>query len=240
MHEVTYTGAIIAGLLSFLSPCVLPVVPGYISYMSGLSLEDVKQARGGRFWVVTINSLLFVLGFSIVFIAMGATATFIGGMLVNNRYWIEKVAGVIIFVFGLHLCGILPIKWLYMERRANVSRSANYLSSFVMGFAFAFGWSPCIGPVLAGILYIASTLETVNQGVMLLTAYSLGLGIPFLVVGMAMGTFLKAFDRIKRHLNVVEKIAGALLLVFGVLIFTGQLSVLSRYLSRYLTFLPQG
>lgn len=240
MNGVTYGGAFVAGLLSFLSPCVLPVVPGYISYMSGLSLEDVKSARRSQMRLILVNSLLFVIGFSVVFVAMGATATYLGNVLLNNRFWIEKIAGVVIVVFGLHLTGILPIRFLYMERRANVSRSASFLSSFVMGLAFAFGWSPCIGPVLAGVLVVASRFETATQGVMLLSAYSLGLGLPFLAVGMAMSSFLSFFDRVKRHLNLVEKIAGVLLIILGVLIFSSRLTILSRYISTYLPFLPQG
>lgn len=240
MHGVSFSVAFVAGILSFLSPCVLPVVPGYISYMSGMSLEEVKRARGRAFWIVTINSVLFVAGFSTVFISMGAGASYIGQMLVNNRFWIEKVAGIVIFVFGLHLMGIMRISALYMERRANVSRTTSYLSSFVMGLAFAFGWSPCIGPVLGAILVMASRLETAGQGVLLLASYSLGLGIPFLIVGMAMGKFMPAFDRLKRHLDLMEKFAGALLMILGVLIFFSALDVVARYLSRYLTFLPEG
>lgn len=242
MENVTLATAFIAGIISFISPCVLPIVPGYLSFISGVSLQELKgeieldeQRRRTLRRQVTLNSLLFVLGFSVVFIAMGASATYIGRWFAENRLILARVAGVIIIIFGLHTMGITPIKWLNYEKRFHASNKPMGLAgSFLIGLAFAFGWSPCIGPILAGVLAMAATQETVGQGVALLGVYSLGLGLPFLGASLALNSFLNVFSRVKKHMRLVEIVAGVLLIAVGVLVATDSLQTLSRYF----TFLP--
>ena len=242
MENVTLATAFIAGIISFISPCVLPIVPGYLSFISGVSLQELKgevdlddEKRRRLRRQVTLNSLLFVLGFSVVFVAMGASATYIGRWFAENRVILARVAGVIIIIFGLHTMGITPIKWLNYEKRFHANRKPMGLAgSFAIGLAFAFGWSPCIGPILAGVLAMAATQETVAQGVALLSVYSLGLGLPFLGSSLALNRFLNVFGRVKKHMRKVEMVAGVLLITVGILVATDSLQVLSRYF----TFLP--
>jgi cytochrome c-type biogenesis protein len=242
MTEVSLLAALAAGVISFISPCVLPIVPGYISFISGASLSELKNPieldparRRELVRRVVFNSLFFVLGFSVVFVAMGASATFIGQWLAANRLVLARIAGAVIIVLGLHTMGITPIKWLNYEKRVQTQkRPMSVLGSFVVGLAFAFGWSPCIGPILAMVLVLAAQQETVGQGVGLLTAYSLGLGIPFIATALAINRVLGFFSRIKKHMKLVEVTAGALLVVVGVLVATDSLQALSRYF----TFLP--
>ena len=242
MENVNLVTAFLAGILSFISPCVLPIVPGYISFVSGVSLQELKnnvvvdeEKRKRLLRQVTANSLFFVLGFSLVFIAMGASATYIGNWFAVNRTILARVAGVIIIIFGLHTMGVTPIRWLNYEKRFQArNKPVGFAGSFLIGLAFAFGWSPCIGPILAGVLTLAATQETVNQGVTLLATYSLGLGVPFIATGLAINRFLDLFARVKKHMRWVEIAAGVLLIVVGVLVATDQLQALSRYF----TFLP--
>ncbi len=240
MDILTLLTAAGAGVLSFLSPCVLPLVPGYISFVSGSSLSDLAggaqdaAARGRRRRVIR-NTVAFVLGFSLVFVAMGASATYAGQWLAGNRVLLGRIAGTVIVVFGLHVMGLFKIPFLNVEKRFHSNREpVSLLGSFGIGLAFAFGWSPCIGPILAGVLVLAASRETVGQGIVLLSVYSAGLGIPFLLTGIAVDRFFALSARAKRHLRVVEIVAGALLIVIGVLVFTDSLQALSRYL----TFLP--
>lgn len=240
MDPVTLLYAVGAGVLSFLSPCVLPLVPGYISFVSGTSLSEL--ADGGptgdaavRRRRVIVNTVAFVLGFSIVFVAMGASATYAGQWLAGNRVFLGRIAGTIIVLFGLHVMGVLKIPFLNVEKRFHSNREpVSLLGSFVIGLAFAFGWSPCIGPILATVLVVAANYETVNQGIILLSGYSVGLGVPFLLTGIAVDRFFSISKKIKRHMRVVEVVAGVLLVVIGVLVFTDSLQALSQYL----TFLP--
>ena len=242
MENVTLITAFIAGIISFISPCVLPIVPGYISFISGVSLQELKgqaevsqedKKRLRR--LVVVNSLFFVLGFSLVFIAMGASATYIGRWFHENRVLLARVAGVIIIIFGLHTMGITPIKWLNYEKRFHANKKPlGVLGSLLIGLAFAFGWSPCIGPILAGVLAMAATQETVREGVALLAAYSLGLGLPFIATSLAINSFMNVFSHVKRHMRKVEIVAGILLIAVGVLVATDQLQALARYF----TFLP--
>ncbi len=234
---LTATGA---GVISFLSPCVLPLVPGYISFVSGTSLTELGEAadsaetRARRRRVIR-NTAAFVIGFSIVFVAMGASATYVGQWLAANRRWLAWIAGTVIILFGLHTMGVLRIPFLNVEKRFHTdTEPATLLGSFGIGLAFAFGWSPCIGPILAGVLVLAASHETVGQGVVLLSAYSLGLGVPFLLTGIAVDRFLALSSGIKKRMALVERIAGGLLIVIGVLVFTDSL----QWLSQYLTFLP--
>jgi cytochrome c-type biogenesis protein len=239
MANVTLLTAIAAGFLSFISPCVLPIVPGYISFVSGTSLQELRNhvdldpaRRRELYRTVAGNSVFFVLGFSVVFVAMGASATYIGQWFAANRLILARVAGAVIILLGLHTMGLTPIKWLNYEKRIHAeSKPMGIFGSFLIGLAFAFGWSPCIGPILAGVLVLAAQQETVGQGVALLTAYSLGLGIPFIATGLAINRFLNVFGRMKRHMKMVEIVAGVLLVGVGVLVATDSLQALSRYLS---------
>lgn len=240
MDLLTLLTAVGAGVVSFLSPCVLPLVPGYISFVSGSSLSElVGGARSGdavaRRRRVIVNTLAFVLGFSLVFVAMGASATYAGQWLAGNRILLGRIAGTVIVVFGLHVMGVLRIPFLNVEKRFHTSREpVSLLGSFGIGLAFAFGWSPCIGPILAGVLVLAASRETVGQGIVLLSAYSAGLGVPFLLTGLAVDRFFALSAKAKRHMRAVEIVAGVLLVVIGVLVFTDSLQALARYL----TFLP--
>lgn len=234
---VGYGAALFAGVVSFLSPCVLPLVPGYISFMSGMTLEELHAgaADKARLRHAGWEAAFFVLGFSVIFTLLGATATTVGRFLAEQAPVVTKVAGSVIVLFGLHMTGILPIKWLYYQKRADAGAfKPGYLGSFLMGLAFAFGWTPCIGPILSGILAIAATRETTAQGMSLLFVYSLGLGIPFIATGFAVTGFMRFFQRYKRHIRTGEIVAGALLIAVGLLIFFDRLTWLNRFAPKAL------
>lgn len=235
MHNLPLPlAAFLAGLLSFLSPCVLPLVPGYVSLISGASVEELQTPQRRMFRTVMLHSLTFVLGFSIVFIALGAVATGVGQVFNQYHSLLSKIAGVIVIIFGLHLTGILKIKALYADKRLHdVKGGSSAVGSFAVGFAFAFGWTPCIGPILATILVLAGAQETVWKGIILLAVYSLGLAVPFLLTSLGVDRFLAFYGRFRRHLHTVEVLSGVLLIAIGVLIFLNNL----RLLSGYLTFL---
>lgn len=246
-ENVTLLAAFGAGLLSFLSPCVLPLIPGYLSYISGLSLDQMRGVpAGGGIAVaagappearrqVILASLAFILGFSLVFVALGASASYIGQFLTSRLTLLGRIAGAIIILFGLHTMGVLRIEWLYQEKRVQTTkRPAGFLGAVLVGSAFAFGWTPCLGPILAGILAVAATQNTVGHGVRLLAAYSLGLGVPFLAAALAINRFFAAFAKIRRHYHAIELVSGALLVVIGVLIFTNRFTVIAQWLSPYL------
>ena len=207
--------------MSFLSPCVLPLVPSYLSFVTGMSLEDLQGGVDRR--ATFMHSLLFVLGFSIIFIALGASASFLGSFLYNYKVWIARVGGAVIIVLGLHLTGVFKIAPLLRERRVHVNdKPAGYLGTIGVGAAFGAGWTPCIGPILGSILGLASTQDTVWAGVSLLSVYSLGLAIPFLISALALDLFLSAFSRFRRFLPAVEKGAGVMLSILGLLLVTGR------------------
>ncbi len=230
------------GLLSFISPCVLPIVPGYLSFISGVSFEEMQneEQRSTVRKRIASNAFFFILGFSIVFIALGASATAVGRFLHEQISIIEKVAGVIVIIFGLHMTGIFRIPFLNYEKRFQASgRKLGFLGSFVVGLAFAFGWTPCIGPILAAILTIASQQDTVTKGVILLAAYSLGLGIPFFLAGLSVTAFYSVFNKFKKHLHTVEVVGGVLLIAVGVLIATNTLTIISGYLARWFPILNE-
>ena len=242
MENVTLFAAFLAGVLSFISPCVLPLIPGYLSFVSGVTLEEM---RGGRTTVAVpapgarrkavIASIAFVLGFSVVFISLGASATAIGAYLMERLTLLGKVAGIVIILFGLHMMGVLRIGWLYSEKRIQPSRKpAGFFGAMVVGIAFAFGWTPCIGPILAAILAVAAAQDSVGQGVKLLAAYSLGLGVPFIATSLAINQFFAASARIRRYYHAIEVVSGVLLVVVGVLIFTNRFTIIAQYLSPYL------
>jgi cytochrome c-type biogenesis protein len=288
--EVGIVAAFIAGLVSFLSPCVLPLVPGYISMLSGIGVEQLRQGEAPRGGLL-VSALAFVIGFSVVFIAFGASASAVGAFLLKNRALLAPVAGALVILFGLHLMdwlrrvpivaglivgGVLvaaglalrvlspgatraigPVhlislsliflagpflsKWLNRDLHIqNVSTQPGAVSGFLMGFAFAFGWTPCIGPILAGVLAIAATRETIAQGVFLLAVYSAGLALPFLLTALGISRFLRFYQKFRRHLHAVEVFSGVLLLGIGALIFTNRLTWLSdkfAFLNRFVIYL---
>lgn len=234
--------AFIFGLLSFISPCVLPIVPGYISFISGVSFDEMQNAENRRAVrnKITANSIAFIIGFSLVFIGLGASATAVGQFLHDEISLISKIAGAIIIVFGLHMIGVFKIPFLNYEKRfATNTKPMGLLGAGVVGMAFAFGWTPCIGPILAGILTIASQQDTVWKGIILLASYSLGLGIPFFLAGLSISLFYNVFNKLKKHLHKIEIAGGTLLVVVGILIMTNYLTIVSGYLSKWFPFLNE-
>jgi cytochrome c-type biogenesis protein len=237
--QVTLLAAFVAGFLSFISPCVLPLIPGYVSFVSGMSLEEMRgtgnpAAAAASRRQVLLTSLSFVIGFSLVFIALGASASAIGKFLVDKLPLLGKIAGIVIIVFGLHTMGVFRIAMLETEKRVKTQRKpAGPLGAVLVGIAFAFGWTPCIGPILGGILVVAGSKETVAEGVALLAVYSLGLGIPFMLTSVAINRFFSVTARIRKHYHAIELVSGGLLVAIGVLIFSGQLTVIARYLEPY-------
>jgi cytochrome c-type biogenesis protein len=233
--SVTIFAAFAAGVVSFLSPCVLPLIPAYISFITGYSTAELAdEGRSTR--AVLIPSLLFVAGFSVIFIGFGASASVLGSFLLDYRDVLVRVSGVVIFVFGFFMLGIVKVPWLYGEARFEMGKARKYgnAAALVMGMAFAFGWTPCVGPILGSILVVAGGTGSVLQGVLLLTAYSLGLGLPFIIVGLAFGKLSTSLSWLNRHSLQINRVAGVLLMIMGVLIFTGQLGILGGWLTRVL------
>ena len=222
-----------AGLISFLSPCVLPLIPGYISYVSGSSLNELIEKKN----INLIPIILFTVGFSIVFIILGAASTFLGKILLQNSFELRIVAGVIIIIFSLHIIGVINLKFLNYEKRIQANNSKNIFSPVVIGAAFGFGWTPCIGPILGSILALAATEESVNKGILLLFFYSLGLAIPFILSGYLIQRFLIFSKNFKKNINLVSKIGGVILLITGILILTNQLQALGYYILNIFPFL---
>ncbi len=230
--------AFVAGLVSFLSPCVLPLVPGYVSLISGAGVEELQSQQARLFRKVMMNSVAFIAGFSVVFITLGAISTEVGQLLARYKSTLAEVAGVVIILFGLHLTGIFRINALYSDKRLHsVKGGSTVAGAFVIGFAFAFGWTPCVGPILAVILGFASQQDSIAKGILLLTVYSLGLAVPFLLTSLLMERFLKFYGRFKTHMHALEVISGALLVALGVLLVIGRFSLLSRYFSFLNRFL---
>ena len=236
-QEVTLLAAFAAGFLSFVSPCVLPLIPGYISFVSGVSVEEMRgdaPPATSRLQVF-LTSLAFVIGFSLVFVALGASATAIGKFLFARLPLFSKIAGAVLIVFGLHTMGVFRLAFLDTEKRVHSQRKpAGPIGAVLVGVAFAFGWTPCIGPILGGILAIAGSKNSVAEGVTLLGVYSLGLGIPFLLTSLAINQFFGAAKRIRRYYHAIELTSGALLIVIGVLIISGELTIITRALQPYL------
>ena len=225
--------AFVAGLISFLSPCVLPLIPGYISFISGQSLNELLQKKK----INLLPLILFSLGFSTVFIIFGAAASLLGKILLQNSQTLRIVAGLVIILFSLQLIGIINIKFLNFEKKIYTKKSNNIWFSFIIGMAFGFGWTPCIGPILGSILALASTEETIFRAIILLSFYSLGLAIPFILSGYLMQRFLMFSKNFKKNINFVSKIGGFILLVTGVLILTNQLQVLGYYILNTFPFM---
>ncbi len=222
-----------AGLISFLSPCVLPLIPGYISYISGSSLNELIEKKDVNLFPI----ILFTIGFSIVFIIFGAASTFLGKILLQNSYELRMIAGLVIIILSLHIIGIINLKFLNYEKRIETNISKNLFSPIFIGMAFAFGWTPCIGPILGSILVLASTEESLGQGILLLSFYSIGLAVPFILSGYLIQKFLIFSKNFKNNINKVSKIGGVILLLTGILIITNQLQALGFYLLSIFPFL---
>ena len=232
--DVSYLGAITAGLLSFLSPCVLPLVPPYLCFLGGVSLDQLTAegtvaANASR--KVFFASVAFVLGFTTVFVALGATSSVVGQLVAEHLDLLAKIAGVIIIVLGLHFIGVFKFAFLMREARFHVeSRPAGLVGAYVIGLAFAFGWTPCVGPVLAAILFVAASKDSVVEGASLLAAYSLGIGVPFLLASLAAGPFTRFMTKFRRHVRTIEIVMGLLLVGTGILFLTGTMSEIAYWL----------
>ena len=230
--SVGFPIAFMAGVLSFLSPCVLPLVPSYLSFVTGMSLEDLQEGFDRR--RVLTHAALFVTGFTLIFVLLGAGATLVGGFLRYNSEWIARIGGVIIIIFGLHLMGVFQLLPLLREKRVHLAnKPAGYVGTVAVGMAFGAGWTPCIGPVLGAIMTMAATQEHLATGMLLLFVYSMGLAIPFLLAALALERFLHAFKRARRYLPLIQKASGLLLVLLGVLLVTGSFVVLAAWLNRY-------
>ncbi len=233
---VSFAMAFIGGFLSFISPCVLPLVPAYISYMSGVSVEELATStRRESAYRAGFRSVFFVMGFSLVFIVMGASATSLSQALATYRPILMRVAGAVIVIFGLHMLGVFRIRALYAEKRFHVRlKSVGYLGAFLLGLVFALGWTPCVGLYLGPILGLAANTDTLAKGIALLAVYSLGLGVPFVLTGFMTSRAIGAMNRIKPHFRKIEIASGVLLIVVGVLVFIGRLQELSGYIPSFL------
>jgi cytochrome c-type biogenesis protein len=229
--EVSYIGALIAGLISFLSPCVLPLVPPYLCFLGGTTFDQLTgegEIPPDVYRKVVLAAVAFVLGFTTVFVSLGATATVLGQLIASNLTLLSKIAGGAIIIVGLHFLGILKLPFLYREFRSHaVSAPAGLAGAYLVGLAFAFGWTPCIGPVLASILMVAAAEQSVAQGVSLLFVYSMGLGIPFVLAALAFGPFMGFLTRFRKHLGMMEKVMGGLLVLTGIMFITGSMNIIA-------------
>ena len=230
---IELTVAFGAGLISFLSPCVLPLIPGYISYISGNSLNELIEKKIVNLFPI----ILFTIGFSIVFIIFGAASTLLGQVLLQNSNELRIGAGLIIIILSLHIIGVINLKFLNFEKRIETNSNTNFYSPIIIGMAFAFGWTPCIGPILGSILVLAATEESLNKGILLLSFYSLGLAIPFILSGYLIQKFLIFSKSFKKNIILVSKVGGIILLITGILILTNQLQALGYYLLNIFPFL---
>ena len=225
MQDVSLFIAIFAGFASFVSPCVLPLVPAYVGYITGSS-SDESQAKSFTLW----RAIAFVLGFSLVFITMGATASYLGKLFAQYQALFNKISGILIIIFGLHLIGLLKLEFLYREARMEGPKEAtSWLTALLMGMAFAAGWTPCVGPVLASILAYAGSSATLGQGIILLVFYSLGLGIPFILTAVFIEKFMEVSNKVNKYLPLVSKVSGGVLIIFGILLFLNKIQVLSQF-----------
>ncbi len=230
--EVGFVIAFTAGIFSFLSPCVLPLVPSYLTFVTGMSLEDLEQGVNRK--ATFVHSLLFVLGFSLIFIMLGASASFLGQFFRQYELWIARIGGGIIIILGLHLSGVFRLTPLLQEKRLHLAdKPAGYFGTVGVGMAFGAGWTPCIGPILGAILTYGFSQDTMWAGVALLSVYSLGLAVPFLLASLALDRFLQTFKRFRHWIPVIEKASGVLLVLLGILLMTGKFTVLSTYLTRF-------
>ena len=222
-----------AGLISFLSPCVLPLIPGYVSFISGQSLQDILKSKK----IDILPLILFCFGFSTVFIILGASASFLGQTLLQNSETLRVIAGIVIIIFSLQLIGLINISYLNFEKRFEAKKSKNILFPYLIGLAFGFGWTPCIGPILGSILALASIEETLSKAIILLTFYSVGLAIPFVLSGYLIQKFLVFSKNFKKNINLISKIGGTILLITGILILTNQLQTIGFYIIKVFPFM---
>lgn len=234
MNDISLLLAFSAGFLSFLSPCVLPLIPAYISYLTGSSIKELKDGRSKYFTL--FKSFGFALGFSIIFILMGVSLTSLGKLLITHKELFRKLGGIIIVIFGLHTLGVIKIKLFYREKRfIHFNKIKGPFSGVIMGIAFASGWTPCIGPILSSILIYATSMNSVGRGVLLLVMYSLGLAVPFIFTAMAIENFTEHFKKFSKYLSLISIISGILMIIMGIVIFTNKLAILSRY-SNFINF----
>jgi cytochrome c-type biogenesis protein len=230
MNNVSFILAFSAGLLSFLSPCVLPLVPAYVSYITGTAIGETNSKKSNIY--VLYKSIGFVIGFSVIFIIMGASITSFGKAFLRNQEIFRKVSGSLIFIFGLHTTGIFKIKLFYREKRfLTFKRTNGTFGSFLMGMAFAAGWTPCVGPILSSILVYASSMETISKGIYLLVFYSLGLAVPFILTALAIDGLSAKIRNLGKHLKIISVVSGLLMILMGILIFTNKIGILSQYLN---------
>jgi cytochrome c-type biogenesis protein len=233
---LTFTTAFIAGMLSFISPCILPLAPGYVAMISGVSVEELRERQAGFHWRVLVNALLFVLGFSLLFVTLGASAGVAGRFLSAHRDLLNRIAGAVIIFFGVVLMGWVRIPVLYGDKRFHGTIGTSTLRSFLMGLAFAFGWTPCAGPALVAMLMLASTQQTIARGTALLSVYSAGLAVPFLLVALGTSKFVSIYQRWRSRLVWVKRFAGILLISAGVAVFFDVFQELSYHLSFFNRF----
>ncbi len=240
MHDLTFYGVFLAGLLTFLSPCVLPLLPGYISFISGESIDCLTtQGCKGAKLKAFLGAVFFGLGFTLVFVALGASATGVGRILNEYRVYFEKIAGVIVIILGIHLIGLYKINQLLIQKKWNYKKinAPFFVEAFLLGVAFVLGWTPCVGPILAGVLSLAAKENTVSQGILMLFVYSLGLWIPFLLSAVALGFVIGGLKKASKYVVIVEKIAGGLLILIGILMLTGSLTAIVSFLTTIFPFL---
>ena len=232
LSSFPFLASFFAGLATFISPCILPLIPVYITFITGVSLDELKSGPG-RARATFLNSVFFVLGFGLVFVLMGASASYLGAFFSMHKDVIRWVGGVIVIIFGVHISGLVPIKLFYIEKRVEMKKfSLGYFGSFVVGLAFALGWTPCVGPILSSILILASTQETVYRGMALLSFYSLGLGIPFILTAVFIERSLRIFTSIKKYFRVIEIISGLVLVFIGILILTNGFKLIFIYFNK--------
>lgn len=233
-QEISGVIAFTAGVLSFVSPCVLPLVPSYLTYITGVSFHELTDAKAKAKlrWLTISHSVLFILGFSTIFVLMGASASYLGQVLARYQYWIMKVGGVLIILLGIHFTGIINLPFLQMEKRFEIRKKPlGYVGSFFVGIIFAAGWTPCIGPILSTILIYASASKSFTTGVFLLTIYSMGLGVPFFLASLAFSSFLSAFERMKQYMRVITVVSGLFLIAIGILFLTDTFKEINTYLN---------
>ena len=240
MEEISYFYVLLAGLLSFLSPCVLPIVPGYLCFIAGTSLDKALDNQETLRSNTLKYSISFVFGFSSIFVLMGASATYLSSLLYEYFDYLRIIGGIIIIIFGIHFTQIIQFSFLNSDTRIQINNyKPGLVGSFIVGLSFAFGWTPCIGPILGSVLSVAASSETISEGTFLLILYSAGLGIPFVLAAYGIGTFLKFLSRIRKHIRTIEIFTGLLLILFGILILTNRIQELAFFFIKYFPFLTQ-
>jgi len=238
VENVSFLIALGAGILSFLSPCVLPLVPSYLSFITGISLDELVEKKNPKVKKLTLlHSLMFILGFSVVFTLLGASASLVGKILLQYQVWIARIGGAFIIFLGIYFTGVIKLNFLQKEKKFHLrEKPIGYLGSFLVGVVFAAGWTPCIGPILASILLYASTAESLLSGIALLGVYSAGLALPFLLISLALGSFLERYKKLRKHLRWISVVGGLFLIGAGILLMTDYFFTLTAVFSRWLSF----